>query len=153
MRYGLRVINLEAFLGSMDSTASGLAATDSRLGIEMADLPAISSYPLAPGYPTPGQPILLRPSFARTHKYVNISTFPISYAFQPCLRGRLTLGRLPLPRKPWVTANRFFTCFIVTHVSIITSPQSSMPYDTPSAREERSPTRPHMRNSKLRYHA
>ena len=31
-----------------------------------------------------------------------INSFPISYAFQPCLRGRLTPGRLPLPGKPWV---------------------------------------------------
>ena len=61
--------------------------------------------------PTPGQPILLRPSIARTHRYVNINTFPISYAFQPCLRGRLTLGRLPLPRKPWVYGERVFHPF------------------------------------------
>ena len=51
-----------------------------------------------------------------------------------CLSSCVNLG---------FTANGFFTRFIVTHVSIITSPQSSMPYDTPSAREERSPTRPH----------
>jgi hypothetical protein len=31
-----------------------------------------------------------------------MNPFPIDYAFQPRLRGRLTLGRLPLPRKPWV---------------------------------------------------
>lgn len=29
-----------------------------------------------------------------------IHRLPINYAFQPHLRGRLTLGRLPLPRKP-----------------------------------------------------
>lgn len=38
------------------------------------------------------------------------------------------------------SANMFFTYFIVTHVSIITSLQSSMPSGTPSARSERSPT-------------
>jgi hypothetical protein len=31
-----------------------------------------------------------------------MNLFPIDYAFQPRLRGRLTLGRLTLPRKPWV---------------------------------------------------
>ena len=31
-----------------------------------------------------------------------MNQFPISYALQPRLRGRLTLGRLPLPRKPQV---------------------------------------------------
>ncbi len=39
-------------------------------------------------------------------KYGNINPFPISYAFQPRLRGRLTLGRLPLPRNPWVYGER-----------------------------------------------
>ena len=34
-------------------------------------------------------------------KYRNINLFPINYAFQPHLRGRLTLGRLPSPRKPY----------------------------------------------------
>lgn len=41
-------------------------------------------------------------SFHRIYqKYRNINLFPISYAFQPRLRGRLTLGRLPSPRKPY----------------------------------------------------
>ncbi len=31
---------------------------------------------------------------------------PIGYAFPPRLRGRLTLGRLPLPRKPYVFGGR-----------------------------------------------
>ena len=33
-------------------------------------------------------------------KYWNVSQFPIDYDFRPCLRGRLTQGRLPLPWKP-----------------------------------------------------
>ena len=31
-----------------------------------------------------------------------MNPFPIDYAFRPRLRGRLTLGRRPLPRKPRV---------------------------------------------------
>ena len=96
------VLNLEDFLGSIGSTASELALTDSRLGLERADLPARSTYTLTPGRPTPGLPTFLRPSIARTHKYGNINPFPIDYGFRPRLRNRLTLGRLPLPRKPWV---------------------------------------------------
>ena len=43
------------------------------------------------------------PSPHRIHRwYRNINLFPINYAFRPRLRDRLTLGRLPLPRKPWV---------------------------------------------------
>lgn len=45
------------------------------------------------------------------YKYENINSFPISYAFQPHLRDRLTLGRLPLPRKPWVYGERVFHPF------------------------------------------
>ena len=44
-------------------------------------------------------------------KYENINSFPISYALQPRLRGRLTLGRLPLPRKPRVSGERVFHPF------------------------------------------
>ena len=35
------------------------------------------------------------------NRYGNINPFPIDYSFRSRLRGRLTLGRLPLPRKPW----------------------------------------------------
>jgi hypothetical protein len=37
-----------------------------------------------------------------------LSPFPIDYAFQPRLRGRLTLGRLPLPRKPRAFGGQVF---------------------------------------------
>lgn len=98
----MRALYLGAFLGNCGSTASGLAATDSRLSYDSADLPALPTYTLAPGFPTPGLPTVLRPSIARTHKYMNINMFSISYVSRPRLRVRLTLGRLPLPRKPWV---------------------------------------------------
>ena len=39
-------------------------------------------------------------------KYRTLDRFPIDYAFPPRLRGRLTRGRLPLPRKPWVFGGR-----------------------------------------------
>ena len=74
--------------------------------LSLAGFPTWHAYLLAPGFPTPGLPTFLRPSIARIYKYVNINTFPISYAFQPRLRFRLTLGRLPLPRKPWVYGER-----------------------------------------------
>ena len=74
----------------------------SRLSIDLGDLPPIPAYSLTPGLPTPGPPILLRLSIEKHESTRNFHSFPISYAFQPCLRGRLTLGRLPLPRKPWV---------------------------------------------------
>ncbi len=102
----LRSFSWQHGLGGFRPCGHGLASRLIR-----ADLPARHTYPLAPGIPTPGPPILLRPSIARIHKYVNINTFPISYAFQPRLRGRLTLGRLPLPRKPRVYGERVFHPF------------------------------------------
>jgi hypothetical protein len=42
---------------------------------------------------------LLNPS--HSSRFRNINLIPIDYAFQPHLRGRLTLRRLALRRKPW----------------------------------------------------
>ena len=49
----------------------------------------------------PAPPLLTRhPISISSRRYWTMNQFPIDYAFQPRLRGRLTLGRLPLPRKP-----------------------------------------------------
>ena len=77
--------------------------TSSGLGVsEAPDLPRASAYTLEPGRPSPGWPTLLRPPFAQTPLwwYGNINPFPITYAFRPRLRGRLTLSRRALLRKP-----------------------------------------------------
>ena len=39
--------------------------------------------------------------FVTSHRFRNINLIPIDYAFRPRLRGRLTLRRLTLRRKPW----------------------------------------------------
>ena len=41
-------------------------------------------------------------------RYWNINQFPIDYAFQPRLRGRLTLPRLTLDRNPWSSGEGVF---------------------------------------------
>ena len=79
--------------------------------LSVSDLPETHAYTVTPTIPTVGRPILLRPSFAHSHKYWNINQLPIDYAFQPRLRGRLTLGRLALPRKPRVYGERVFHPF------------------------------------------
>ncbi len=79
--------------------------SSSPLGVnETLDFPGISPYRLEPGRPTPGWPTLPRPPFAQTllQWYRNINLFPITYAYRPRLRDRLTLRRLALLRKPWV---------------------------------------------------
>ncbi len=40
-------------------------------------------------------------NFVTSPRFRNINLIPIDYAFQPHLRGRLTLRRLALRRKPW----------------------------------------------------
>ncbi len=67
-----------------------------------ADFPTFPAYWLKPGRPTPGRSTLLRPPFAQTPPWWcrNINLLAIAYAFRPRLRNRLTLSRLPLPRKP-----------------------------------------------------
>ena len=73
-----------------------------------ADLPTRSPYVLRPAPPVAGWPTLLRHPIVQTNFewYRNINLFPIDYAFRPRLRGRLTLGGLPLPRKPWAFGER-----------------------------------------------
>lgn len=147
MRYGLRALYLGAFLGNCGSTASDLAVTDSRLGHSSMDLPVEPTYLLAPGIPTPGLSTVLRPSIARTHKYGNINPFSISYVFRPRLRDRLTLGRLPLPRKPWVYGDTVSHCIYRyscqhNHFSAVQralqrtfSPRRTLPYPMAVARQ------------------
>ncbi len=133
-------LNLGAFLGSRGSTASDLAVTDSRLGLEEGGFAYPQAYLLAPAKPTAGPPTFLRPSIAHSRKYGNINPFPIGYSVRSRLRGRLTLGRLPLPRKPWVYGEQVFHLFYryscqhnhfpaVQHAFRHTfSPQGTLPY-------------------------
>ena len=66
-----------------------------------ADLPTtISGSVLRPGLPSPGRASPHASSPRNLERYGNMNPFPIDYAFRPRLRGRLTLGRRPLPRKP-----------------------------------------------------
>ena len=104
LRYGHLISSLEAFLGSMGSaTLFPKSGSSSPLSVDKApDLPGASAYRLEPAYPIAGWPTLLRPPITQTltRWYRNINLLPIAYAFQPRLRGRLTLSRLTLLRKP-----------------------------------------------------
>ena len=94
-----------------DRPVCGLSPSPSPLGVNgRVDLPALPTYGLGSGIPSPDWPTLLRPPIAQTLVWWqgNINPFPITYAFRPRLRGRLTLGRLALPRKPWAYGERVF---------------------------------------------
>ena len=85
------------------STFSPLAHSSS----QEVDLPAsLKDSLLRQGQPSPCR-ISPHASCPRNlRKYRIINRFPIDYAFPPCLRGRLTQGRLPLPWKPLVFGGR-----------------------------------------------
>ncbi len=104
LQYDHRIDSLEAFLGSMGSASLYPKRVPHNLSVlnKRADLPALSTYQLESGHPSPEWPTLLRPPITQTPIwwYRNINLFPIAYAFRPQLRGRLTLRRLTLLRKP-----------------------------------------------------
>src|SRR5215475_2806928 len=64
--------------------------------------PRRTAYGFEPSKPELGSATLLRPSCRNVPWWCrNINLLPITYVFRPRLRGRLTLGRLTLPRNPW----------------------------------------------------
>ena len=153
MRYGLLWIYLGAFLGSIDSTASGLAATDSRLRyVQRICLPDTPTR-LHRDIQHPACLSSCVPPSRYTTSTGILTCFPSATAFALALGSDSLWEDYLYPENLGFSANMFFTYFIVTHVSIITSLQSSMPSGTPSARSERSPTPLRKEKSKLRYHA
>ena len=70
--------------------------------------PGQTAYWFEPHNPCAGSATLLRPSCVqRVPRWCrNINLLPITYAFRPRLRDRLTLGRLTLPRNPWAYGDR-----------------------------------------------
>ena len=53
-------------------------------------------------------------------RLTNIDVIPIDYAFRPRLRGRLTLRRLTLHKKPWIFGGN------VSHISLCYSCRHSL---------------------------
>ena len=111
---------------------SGPKSTLSPLSIDLPDLPRRPAYRLRLGYPSPSVAALLHPRITPQTRYRNINLFPIDYAFRPRLRGRLTLGGLPWPRKPWASGGKVSHFSVATYASMSSCRTSSMPHDTPS---------------------
>ena len=66
---------------------------------------------------------------------------PITYAFPPRLRDRLTQGRRTLPWKPWIFGEKdFHLLYRLLMPCIFTSIRSSTPFGIPSTQILRSPT-------------
>ena len=153
MRYGQPGFSLEVFLGSVGSTSLLRSADPHRIS-ELAISRICLGHP-----PTcldqhfhslDGLPCCVTPSVQTlSNRYRNIHLFPITYAFQPRLRGRLTLGGLPFPRKPWVfgepVSHRLYrySCqhshFHVVHQSSRSSfnQHGTLPYHSPHPKVRR----------------
>lgn len=58
-------------------------------------------FPGPPSLPTQSDKCRQLPVTVTSSRFRNINLIPIGYALQPRLRGRLTLRRLALRRKPW----------------------------------------------------
>ena len=102
-----------AFLGSMGSLSSwalsALLITSRRYDPPFVARGLLASPPtgLNRAIHQPGSATLLRPSCGNHPWWCrNINLLPITYAFRPRLRDRLTLGRLTLPRNPWAYGER-----------------------------------------------
>ena len=103
LRYGHQINSLEAFLGSMGSTSLFRKADPHHFSVLIRERICLLSPPTSLNRTSnTGWSTLLRPPITQTPIwwYRNINLFPIAYAFRPRLRGRLTLRRLTLLRKP-----------------------------------------------------
>src|SRR5579864_1746777 len=93
--------------------------------------PRGAPYGFEPSNPRFGSATLLRPSCGNHPWWCrNINLLPITYAFRPRLRDRLTLGRLTLPRNPWAYGDRVsHSVYRYSSLHSLSSPlHHSLPY-------------------------
>ena len=132
---------LEDFLGSMDSAATTLAC----LGVTSRPCSrgfACENSLLASTGTSNTRPCLsfcVSPSKSAQVREL-LTRFPSATPFSLALGADLPWEDYLYPGNLGFTANRFLACFIVTHVSIITSLSSTDPSEPASAFRERSPT-------------
>ena len=62
----------------------------------------VELFPGTPSLPTQSDKDRQLTAFVTSTKFWNINQIPITYAFRPRLRGRLTLSGLALLRNPWI---------------------------------------------------
>ena len=126
---------LEAFLGGLASGTRRLIASWHRTsGYAVSDLPETTPTCLPQDNHRLGSRSLPRPPIGQAEAtwYRNINLLAIGYAFRPRLRSRLTLSRRTLLRKPWTIGGGESHPTFVTHAGILTSNQSTEPYDAAS---------------------
>ena len=129
MRYGHQRGSARGFSWKLGITkCPGQVRTSSPLGVMSRRLslsgPDDSSYWLERTSLRCAWPTLLRPRLHHCHPWWcrNINLLPITYAFRPRLRNRLTHGRIILPQETLgLRRPKFLTRFIATHACISSS--------------------------------
>ena len=103
-------------------------------------LPYYNFSPFRPGQPTPGSYLVYVSVCLNSQWLRNFYRMCIDYAFRPRLSSRLTLGGRTIPRKPQIFGHYDSHAILATHSGILTSVQSTRPFDRTSPHTERSPT-------------
>ena len=104
------------------------------------DLPVLLDFPLGPGFPFPGFPILPCPHSSVLLQYRNLNLLSIDYVFRPRLRPRLTQSRSALLWNPWIFGRKDSHLSLATHSGILSSRHSTAPSGTASSRRQCSST-------------
>ena len=93
-----------------------------------------------PGYSIPGKHLMTCPHSSVASQYRNLHLSSIGYGFRPRLRSRLTQGRSALPWKPWIFGPEDSHLRLATHSGILSSHNSTRPFDRASSLWQCSPT-------------
>ena len=114
-----------------------------RSSLQRADLPTRKTFCLdtqptvCTSYPSASPPLSNEARWCR-----NLNLLSIAYSSRSRLRPRLTLRGRTFLRKPKIFGGKDSHLAFATHANILTRMQSTMPYDTASARMRRSSTIP-----------
>ena len=129
---------LEASLYTFSSSFDSLRQLP---GLTLADLPTNQPHSETDTTNRPRALLTSSPHYIILGGAGIFNLLPITYAFQPLLRVRLTQGRRALPWKPWIFGEEdSHLLYRLLMPCILTCFRSSTPHGIPSTQKQRSPT-------------
>ena len=140
--YGTGAVKaIAAFLDGVDSGTSLLEVRSPvTVHHQKTDLPVSLDFPLGPGFPFPGSPILPCPHSSVLLQYRNLNLLSIDYVSRPRLRPRLTQSRSALLWNPWIFGRKDSHLSLATHSGILSSRPSTALFSTASSSRQCSST-------------
>ena len=120
LRYGYQQ-NYSGFSRQLGSEASLLLFAPRHVLKLRGGFASLASIPLAPVFPFPALPTVLRPHSSVYWQYRNLHLLSIDYASRPRLRSRLPQSRSALLWKPWVFGRQDSHLPLATHSGILSS--------------------------------